>query len=429
MRSLEQIVELGLVNTLEIDLIWSAHHQISHKYDFKQGSRDLEQFLQLTARFGLYVIVRLDPYHSCGEYDLGGLPAWILAQSNEFVLIDDDVRVLRRSLLHNAFRLYLDQVLPILSKYQVANGGPVIAFVSRFYNPGELRVVDIHSFNSLYDREYIKFLHDQFYRHGIVELLLTSISVCDLDREIDRFAFKTYCDPSLFVYLPIDDDNNRFVNFYDDVSDICFDDDFSKYLRATSNRTVIDRFFQDQENNLLKFKYNALSLIRSSKSFVIENFFYVSDREMERGAHQMRASGEYVPLSASEFGVELKYMVNGDTARVTRKYAILSSLLKNMPGDGNVNEGMDAYSDTRRSYMGGRSKLDDEKRREMPRIRMSHFMHYDRILMGLFDEIQVKIGEEDLSMENLNEKFRRESSNKGYVLYRLKVYNLTFSYF
>lgn len=147
---------------------------------------------------------------------------------------------------------------------------------------------------------------------------------------------------------------------------------------------------------------------------MIDRFFYVSDRGIERGAHLVHSSGEYVPLSSGEFGVELKYAVNGDTARVTRKYAILSGLLKNNIGS--------SFADTENigGSGGGRSIMKND-RLDMPRIRMSHVMTYDRLVRNLFGELTVKNEDDDLSIEKLNANYKHESSNKGYVLYRHKV--------
>lgn len=205
----------------------------------------------------------------------------------------------------------------------------------------------------------------------------------------------------------------------------------SKYWHANKNNInnndknqtqshLFDRFFSKQENNLLIFKHNAQSLVKSSKSFVIDRFVYVSDRNVERGAHRVRSSGEYVPLSGSEFGVELRYLINGDTARVTRKYAILSSLLKNMGYAGETIGGY--YAGASRSIWGSRAKLDDERRRaDMSHIRMTHVMPYDRLVRNLFGETQIGKNELNLSMEKLNAKYKRELSNKGFAFYHHEV--------
>ncbi|KAL6035141.1 hypothetical protein STEG23_007781, partial [Scotinomys teguina] len=55
---------------------WNLHEPERGKFDFS-GNLDLEAFIQLAAKIGLYVILRPGPY-ICSEIDLGGLPSWLL---------------------------------------------------------------------------------------------------------------------------------------------------------------------------------------------------------------------------------------------------------------------------------------------------------------------------------------------------------------
>lgn len=55
---------------------WNYHEPQPGVYDFS-GDRDVEAFLDLAAELGLLVILRPGPY-ICAEWEMGGLPAWLL---------------------------------------------------------------------------------------------------------------------------------------------------------------------------------------------------------------------------------------------------------------------------------------------------------------------------------------------------------------
>lgn len=57
-------------------VIWIHHEEIEGQFDWS-GQRDLKHFVELCARHGLYVIVRIGPWIH-GESRNGGLPDWLL---------------------------------------------------------------------------------------------------------------------------------------------------------------------------------------------------------------------------------------------------------------------------------------------------------------------------------------------------------------
>ncbi|NXR36606.1 BGAL galactosidase, partial [Zosterops hypoxanthus] len=64
------------LNTVQVYIPWNYHETLPGVYDFT-GNRDVEAFLDLTAELGLLVILRPGPY-ICAEWEMGGLPAWLL---------------------------------------------------------------------------------------------------------------------------------------------------------------------------------------------------------------------------------------------------------------------------------------------------------------------------------------------------------------
>jgi len=104
-------------NCVEVYAFWNFHESREGKFEFS-GDHDLDAFLRLVARMGMYAIVRVGPY-DCAEWDNGGYPLWLKFKPG--------VRVRE----HNAeFERYVgrffDKVLPIVAANQIHRGGPVI---------------------------------------------------------------------------------------------------------------------------------------------------------------------------------------------------------------------------------------------------------------------------------------------------------------
>src|SRR5579871_2869278 len=69
---------MGL-NTIATYVFWNVHEPAPGRYDFS-GNNDLAAFIKAAQQEGLYVILRSGPY-SCAEWELGGLPAWLLSSA------------------------------------------------------------------------------------------------------------------------------------------------------------------------------------------------------------------------------------------------------------------------------------------------------------------------------------------------------------
>jgi beta-galactosidase len=66
---------MGL-NTVSTYVFWNVHEPEPGTYDFS-GRHDVAAFLRTAQEEGLHAILRPGPY-VCGEWDFGGLPAWLL---------------------------------------------------------------------------------------------------------------------------------------------------------------------------------------------------------------------------------------------------------------------------------------------------------------------------------------------------------------
>ena len=108
---------MGL-NTVETYVPWNLHEPTPGEYDFTDGL-DLVAYIQQAADLGLHVIVRPGPY-ICAEWDLGGLPAWLLR---------DPGMKLRRTYppYLAAVDRFFAALLPQLVPHQITHGGSIIA--------------------------------------------------------------------------------------------------------------------------------------------------------------------------------------------------------------------------------------------------------------------------------------------------------------
>ncbi|MEF3304626.1 glycoside hydrolase family 35 protein [Paenibacillus sp. GYB003] len=141
-------------NTVETYVAWNIHEPKPGVFHF-EGLADIERFIRTAGELGLFVIVRPSPY-ICAEWEFGGLPAWLLA--------DSDMR-LRCS--HKPFLdrvdAYYDVLLPKLKPLLSTNGGPIIA-------------VQIENEYGSYgnDSTYLEHLRQSMASRGIDVLMFTS---------------------------------------------------------------------------------------------------------------------------------------------------------------------------------------------------------------------------------------------------------------
>src|SRR4051794_19649774 len=108
---------MGL-NIITTYVFWNVHEPKPGVYDFT-GQNDVAGFIRMAQEEGLYVILRPGPY-SCAEWDLGGFPAWLLA---------DPKMVLRsgnEEFMAPAER-WLLRLGRELAPLQSTRGGPIIA--------------------------------------------------------------------------------------------------------------------------------------------------------------------------------------------------------------------------------------------------------------------------------------------------------------
>ena len=152
---LKKLRALGC-NTVDTYIAWNRHERREGEFDFS-GWNDFGRFLDTAAELGLYAVVRPGPY-ICSEWDMGGLPWWLLRYDGLSLRSSDPV------FMQKVFR-YIGQVCRLLAPRQITRGGNVI-FVqleNEFGNYGN-------------DKEYLRMLQACLKENGIEVPLFTSDS-------------------------------------------------------------------------------------------------------------------------------------------------------------------------------------------------------------------------------------------------------------
>lgn len=106
------------LNAVQIYIPWNFHEESPGRYSFS-GERDVEYFLKMAQDIGLLVILRPGPY-ICAEWDMGGLPAWLLNKKH-IVLRSSDPDYIA------AVDKWMGKLLPLMKPYLYQNGGPIIS--------------------------------------------------------------------------------------------------------------------------------------------------------------------------------------------------------------------------------------------------------------------------------------------------------------
>ena len=107
---------LGM-NTICMYVFWNLHEQREGVFDFT-GQNDIAEFCRLAQKNGMYVIVRPGPY-VCAEWEMGGLPWWLL-KKKDIRLREQDPYFMER------VSLFMNEVGKQLAPLTIQNGGPII---------------------------------------------------------------------------------------------------------------------------------------------------------------------------------------------------------------------------------------------------------------------------------------------------------------
>jgi beta-galactosidase len=107
---------LGM-NAICLYVFWNIHEPEEGQFDFT-GNNDVAAFCRLAQKHGMYLILRPGPY-VCAEWEMGGLPWWLLKKKDVALRTQDQYFMER-------VRLFMAEVGKQLGGLQLANGGNIL---------------------------------------------------------------------------------------------------------------------------------------------------------------------------------------------------------------------------------------------------------------------------------------------------------------
>lgn len=140
---------MGL-NTIAFYTFWNDFEQADGSFDFKTGNRDIAAFLRICQEEGMWVLFRPGPY-VCGEWDLGGLPSYLLKRE------DAQLRITKNEEFMKAQTRYLEAISKVAAPFLCKNGGPIL--MTQLEN-------EYGSYNGETERAYMEWLLNWWTKKG-----------------------------------------------------------------------------------------------------------------------------------------------------------------------------------------------------------------------------------------------------------------------
>lgn len=135
-------------NTISSYVFWNYLEPVEGQFDFRTENRDIAAFVRLCQEEEMWVLIRPGPY-VCAEWDLGGLPPWLLADPGI------KLRCMDPHYMQAAER-YIAALAKEIAPLQVTHGGPILMLqVENEYG----------SYGN--DRTYMRTLRELWDRNGI----------------------------------------------------------------------------------------------------------------------------------------------------------------------------------------------------------------------------------------------------------------------
>lgn len=384
-----QLVAQSGLNTIELDVIWNRH-VYDLECDFTYQSNDLVEFIKLAMHYKLFVLVRIDPYQKCTDYDFGGLPSWLLC--NDTLKPMD----LQSSLFVNSFTNYLNCFLPLLKPLQLSRQGPIIGFAIQNYDVNFLELSHQYKLAEMYNQNYYEFVKRVLKRNGIHESLVTSIRVCDYDQRRDLNEFESYCDISLSVYMPANrhDHDKDSIRVKSRAETTKTDESIKlKCIERIKPADSISAHSETLTKQRMIYAQNLKILIDTRKSFSIADFYcrlMIDFNVVESSRHIFR-----------------ECLVN-QRGQLTLKYVQTQTLL-----------GKPVSRDQMAFHEPDIVLASQLNMRNLVKVEITHVLDFKRLCeRHLGNPMHLQPHEKRMNVEFLSWKYKTRSESNGYVLYR-----------
>lgn len=163
---IEMCKALGM-NTICLYVFWNSHEQKEGEFDFT-GQNDIAEFCRQAQKHGMWVIVRPGPY-VCAEWEMGGLPWWLLKKKDIAVRTLDPYFMERTG-------IFMQEVGKQLADLQITRGGNII-------------MVQVENEYGSYgeDKPYVSAIRDLVKEAGFTEVPLFQ---CDWSSNFTRNALE-----------------------------------------------------------------------------------------------------------------------------------------------------------------------------------------------------------------------------------------------
>lgn len=134
-RHLDEAISAGL-SIISTYVPWAWHEEEEGEFDFNGSShpeKDLEGWIRSCHEHGLYCILKPGPF-ILAEFRGAGLPDWFLEKYGTEAgmrnrkggkVFSEGVSLFNENFLEKA-ALWYDRIMPLISRYEITNGGPVI---------------------------------------------------------------------------------------------------------------------------------------------------------------------------------------------------------------------------------------------------------------------------------------------------------------
>lgn len=146
-------------NCVEVYNFWDFHEPHEGQFDFS-GDHDLDAFLKLVKKLGMYATCRVGPYY-CAEWSFGGYPIWLHFKDSLKVRVPNAV-------FEKYADRFLDKLMPVVCSNQIDHGGAVILVqLENEHNAGWGTKMPNQYFKHLQEKALALGLHVPYFFSGL----------------------------------------------------------------------------------------------------------------------------------------------------------------------------------------------------------------------------------------------------------------------